>query len=571
MATSMHEGFSCTAVMECPVFGAIGRLLLWPLLFAALPAFSQPAPSDQYSYARRYVPGEVDEYEIRVRTEGNDAELIAVTSHETVLVDGVPYQRVRWLRATESKKGDLSALVELIPAYDFSLHPEGRLELFEPQADPVIVELATDLYAFFQALSAPAGMGRLSRVGDEYDNPEPLTGDFSGEADFPIGEDIYSQRLRFVSLDRAVATYQANAFPPAKPAIEMHREWMQPPVCGSGPNNFRPNNFQMVQRRAQGFVVAWGCEEFHITSKVDRESGRILSASMEDTLRWRVKFCSDEQLSDCIDRPDFARRRQVALMLKPRHEMLTSDQITVDPTDGLAYVLVPAGSFEMGCVRGDAECYEEEEPRHRVRISKPFWLGRTEVTVEAYEQFCEATGRPMPVEPGSGEMPGFNADWRLKDHPMVKVSWNEARAFCEWSGGRLPTEAEWEYAARGGADGLKYPWGNDRSHDEANFWRTGGRDRWKHTAPTASFFPNGFGLYDMAGNVYEWVADWYDGDYYNRSPAVDPRGPGHGDQRVARGGPGFINPRVLRTSSRLRVEPDARRVYVGFRCARETE
>ena len=206
---------------------------------------------------------------------------------------------------------------------------------------------------------------------------------------------------------------------------------------------------------------------------------------------------------------------------------------------------------------------------HRVSISKPFWLWQTEVTVKAYEQFCEETARTMPAEPGSGEMPGFNPDWRLKDHPMVKVSWRQARDFCTWSGDHLPTEAEWEYAARGGVDGLKYPWGNDCSHDEANFWKTGGLDQWKHTAPVASFPANGFGLHDMVGNIYEWVANWYGEDYYRQSPVTDPRGPTRGTQRVVRRGPGFINPRVLRTSSRLRVDPDARRIYLGFRCAQE--
>ncbi len=575
----MQEGFAGAAgrpvlgfsLRLLPALALPASLLLAPLLFTALPAFSQrtqllrnPPLSDQYSYARHYIPGEVDEYEIRARTEGRDAELIAITSHETILIDGVPHERVNWLRVTGSQRGDLTSLLKLVPPHDISLHSEGKLELFTPPADPLIVQLATDLYTFWHTLSARAGIAHLRRVGDEHDNPEPLTGNFADEDEFLVGEDIYAQRLRFVSLDATVATYEADALSPPEPAIKLHRAWMQPSVC-----NGKPNNFQMVQRQEHGFLVSWGCEQFRIASEVDRKSGRILSASMEDELHWRVKLCSDDQLTDCIDRPDFTQRRQVSLTLRPRHDLPSADRLKINFADSLPYVLIFAGGFQMGCVAGDSDCYTEERPRHPIAISKPFWIGQTEVTVAAFERFCEQTGRAMPVEPGSGEMPGFNPGWQFKDHPMVKVSWRQASDYCAWSGGRLPTEAEWEYAARGGAYGLKYPWGNDRSHDEANFWKTGGRDQWKHTAPVASFPANGFGLHDMAGNVYEWVADWYGENYYQRSPAADPRGPTRGAQRVARGGPGFINPRILRISSRLRVEPDARRIYLGFRCAQD--
>src|SRR5690606_28237629 len=123
-----------------------------------------------------------------------------------------------------------------------------------------------------------------------------------------------------------------------------------------------------------------------------------------------------------------------------------------------------------------------------VRISKPFWMGRTEVPVRAYERFVAATDATMPPEPQG--IRDYNDGWGKKSHPMVKITWDEARSYCEWAGGRLPTEAEWEYAARGGQDGLKYPWGNERSHEEANYWRSGGRDIWKNTAPVASFAAN---------------------------------------------------------------------------------
>jgi formylglycine-generating enzyme required for sulfatase activity len=241
------------------------------------------------------------------------------------------------------------------------------------------------------------------------------------------------------------------------------------------------------------------------------------------------------------------------------------ERLTTDPTDGLEYVKIPAGIFQMGCVPTDRDCYPRETPRHEVEITAPFWLGRTEVPVAAYERFVAAQGREMPAPPEG--LPGYNDHWEKKDHPMVKVSWQNAADYCAWAGGRLPSEAEWEYAARGGRDGLKYPWGHERSHEDANFWRTGGRDEWANTAPTGSFPANAYGLFDMAGNVYEWTADWFDEDYYSKSPRSDPKGPAKGRTKVARGGAGFINTNTLRISTRLSHPPHAVNLGVGFRCA----
>ena len=255
----------------------------------------------------------------------------------------------------------------------------------------------------------------------------------------------------------------------------------------------------------------------------------------------------------------FVRRRPEPKI--PPQRLTTGD-------DGLEYALIPAGEFQMGCVPDDRQCYEREQPRHGVTISKPFWIGRTEVPVEAFERFVAATRRPMPRPPTNdlNELDGPNDGWMKKDHPMVNVTWDEARSYCAWAGGRLPTEAEWEYAARGGSEGLKYPWGNERSHHEANYWRTGGGDRWRYTAPVGSFPANGFGLYDAVGNVYEWTADWFDEYYYARSPKDDPPGPPTGRTRVARGGAGFINQRVLRISTRIGNSPNMRNYSLGFRC-----
>ena len=221
----------------------------------------------------------------------------------------------------------------------------------------------------------------------------------------------------------------------------------------------------------------------------------------------------------------------------------------------------------MGCVPSDGGCDGDEKPRHRVRLTRGFWLGRTEVTVGAMRRYASSTGRGMP------EAPGFSQDDR---HPVVNVSWDEASGFCSWSGGRLPTEAEWEYAARGGTESWRYPWGDTLTHERVNYGKdeccgglASGRDRWKFTSPVGSFDANGFNLYDMSGNVWEWVSDWYGEAYYGSSPAIDPRGPSFGSHRVLRGGSWNHNPRNLRVSNRAGGTPGYRGLDDGFRCARD--
>lgn len=188
----------------------------------------------------------------------------------------------------------------------------------------------------------------------------------------------------------------------------------------------------------------------------------------------------------------------------------------------------------------------------------------------AYERFARGPGRSMP------SAPRFNSAWGQKDHPIVNVTWNDAKAFCEWSGGRLPTEAEWEYAARSGREGTKYPWGDAISHEQANYGQevccgglASGRDRWEYTSPVGSFDANGFGLHDMIGNVWEWCADVYDGAYYGRSAGTDPRNDSGGSARVVRGGSWVNYPRVLRASNRGWLERGVRGADYGLRCARD--
>ena len=253
--------------------------------------------------------------------------------------------------------------------------------------------------------------------------------------------------------------------------------------------------------------------------------------------------------------------------------------------DGLKYVWIPPGRFMMGCSPGDDECGAEEQPAHLVTITKGFWIGQTAVTVGAYKRFARATGRQMPIEPffaGTRLNPG----WADEAMPVVDVTWDDAQAYCDWVGGRLPTEAEWEYAARAGSTATRYgdleeiAWYADNSgrqqldatsiwnEDQANYaMRLHQNGNGMHEVGQKR--ANGFGLYDTAGNVWEWVNDWYDEAYYHSSPARDPRGPIGGTLRVLRGGSWIGFPRFVRVSYRYRLDPSYRGNVVGFRCGGE--
>jgi serine/threonine-protein kinase len=254
----------------------------------------------------------------------------------------------------------------------------------------------------------------------------------------------------------------------------------------------------------------------------------------------------------------------------------------VNPNDGLKYVWIPPGTFEMGCSPGDTECVYWEKPSHQVTITKGFWLGETEVTVGAYRHYAAATGRHMPPEPDSNGRP-LNAGWGDEAMPIVDVTWDDAQAYCSWAGGRLPTEAEWEYSARAGSTAARYgdldeiAWYADNSgrqrvdsdriwkDDQANYAdRLNENGNGMHEVGQKR--ANAFGLYDILGNVWEWVNDWYDENYYQNSPSQDPTGPASGGFRVLRGGSWDIFPEYVRFSDRLSWSPADRIDSHGFRC-----
>jgi len=219
-------------------------------------------------------------------------------------------------------------------------------------------------------------------------------------------------------------------------------------------------------------------------------------------------------------------------------------------------VLIPAGSFQMGSEEGDSD----EKPVHTVQISS-FYMDKYEVTNGEYKKCVDAGSCRAPISVESYTRSSYYGDSRYENYPVINVDWTQAKAYCEWKGGRLPTEAEWEYAARGGLRGMKYPNGDSISQSEANY---SGSD----TVKVGSYDPNGYGLYDMAGNVWEWTNDWYDANYYENSPSRDPQGPSNGEYRVIRGGSWLDDSLFIRVSNRIRYGTPNWHDGYGFRCAR---
>ena len=304
----------------------------------------------------------------------------------------------------------------------------------------------------------------------------------------------------------------------------------------------------------------------------------------------------------------------------PSQDNVENQKLTkIRQKDGMKMVYIPAGTFRMGTSDGEIisllsdysalqrslfrRMFNSERPIHEV-YTDAFYMDEHEVTNAQFKKFLEDNPQwrkdridgkyILNKDNYLRDWNGMNYPSGKADHPVIYVSWYAAAAYAQWGGARLPTEAQWEKAARGGLvrlgglEGKTYPWGDAITHDNANYFGTGGRDKWDRTSPVKSFPANGYGLFDMAGNVLEYCADEYNSGYYSESPRNNPTGPGTpvlfvsndftsvASARVLRGGSwrssglGF---RGLRCACRIqRSDPaDANNDYYGFRCCVLTE
>lgn len=225
---------------------------------------------------------------------------------------------------------------------------------------------------------------------------------------------------------------------------------------------------------------------------------------------------------------------------------------------------IPAGEFQMGrskVTKDDStgmrpQVLLDDRPVHKVALGA-FSIDRYEVTNSKYAAFLKATSRRAPRHWVAGRVPAG-----MENHPVYNVDWEDASAYCKWEGKRLPTEAEFERVARSGKDGQSYPWGDKWEAKNAKFNSQTG------PAAVGQFPPNDFGVYDIVGNMAEWTADWYDHDYYQASPAENPKGPASGEYKIIRGGAWSDPPARLTVFFRNWVRPNQKTPNIGFRCAK---
>ncbi|MGB9596138.1 MAG: formylglycine-generating enzyme family protein [Candidatus Poribacteria bacterium] len=240
----------------------------------------------------------------------------------------------------------------------------------------------------------------------------------------------------------------------------------------------------------------------------------------------------------------------------PINAVFNIEQVYVGK-DGYPMVKIPAGEFLMGSDKGEPD----EQPVHKVYLDA-FYIDIYEVTNAQYKKFLDATKHKPPRY-------WNDSRYNVPDQPVVGVTWQDAMDYCKWAEKRLPTEAEWEKASRGGLIGKEYPWGDEEILEAP---MTDENPGLASAFPVGSFKPNGYGLFDVERNAWEWCLDWYDEEYYAKSPEKNPKGPVSGDKRVLRGGSwfsGIYTP--LRIPYRYSLEPDQATNLIGFRCVQDSK
>lgn len=303
----------------------------------------------------------------------------------------------------------------------------------------------------------------------------------------------------------------------------------------------------------------------------------IINARIVDVEKGKLDFAEktsctkEEELDTACD--DFANKISARILGRPYQPTAVAEPSVPTQTrtsgsviiakDGAEMVLIPEGEFLMGSPEGEGA--SNEHPQHKVYLDA-YYIDKYEVTFEQYNKFCESTGRSKPSDRG----------WGRGNRPVINVTWDDAVAYAEWAGKRLPTEAEWEKACRAGST-EEYCFGIDLSflpdQNPNTLDQNLGEYAWydknsgNKTHPVGEKKPNQYGIYDMHGNVWEWCADWDAKDYYKNSPYKNPPGPDKGSTRVLRGGSWYFYAILCRSASRFGFTPDAGLDDYGFRCA----
>ena len=249
----------------------------------------------------------------------------------------------------------------------------------------------------------------------------------------------------------------------------------------------------------------------------------------------------------------------ISVLISLAAVVTTGQSNTENPPAGM--VLIPGGAFLMG---SNVNQHSISFPAHQVTLH-PFYVDTHEVTNKQYHDFCMATGHQLPEFWG---MERYKSGLDFPKHPVVGVSQFDATEYASWSGKRLPTEAEWEYAARGGLEGIDFPIGEMADHARARYNDPEAEDG---PVQTGSYEPNGYGLYDMSGNAWEWVADWFDAVYYAESPEENPGGPERGTFVVFRGGGWHSGPGCITVHNRNALPMHWVDMAGGFRCVKDPE
>lgn len=329
-------------------------------------------------------------------------------------------------------------------------------------------------------------------------------------------------------------------------------------------------------------LKAWGCAETHYETSVELDAHSSVVGLATQRGRkakvWRLidegkqainePHPSPQKVAQAKDTLDIAYKlglddeqraiyQQMQAKIQHQYNLSNGKTASAQPHER-SMALVPAGQFIMGSATGDAD----EQPVHRVHVDD-FLMDKYQVSVKQYARFLDATSLKTPPDWSTMNKPQHH------DRPVVNVDWADAHAYCQWAHKRLPTEAEWEKAARG-TDGRIYPWGNEQP---TRVYTNSGKETWSNhwVLSTVGAYEDGkspYGIYDMAGNAWEWVSDWYDPDYYKASPSKNPTGPPKGEYKVIRGGSWGSGPKDLRTTNRETHSPSYRGFGTGFRCAK---